>query len=85
MPFSASCGKKNIAGRVQKGTIGNVILHSSAGVYFEFPGLSKWQISLQEKNTEDKEYTSTGPLRPGKYFLASSPSPYPFGLSMCSV
>jgi hypothetical protein len=30
----------------EKGTIGNVILHPSTGVYFEFSGLSKRQISM---------------------------------------
>jgi len=74
---SARCPKNKV-------TIGDVILHSTTGIYFEFSGLSKWQRSGQYK-TGNKEHTSTGPLRPGKYFLGSSPSPYPFGLSMCSV
>src|SRR5258705_3965791 len=61
----------------KKGTISDVIFHASTRVYFEFSGLL-FKLSLLDKTTEDKEHTSTGPLRPGKYFLASSPSPYPF-------
>ena len=49
---------------------------------------SPMQEQVEERcrgGKSEETRTSTGPLSFGLYFRASSPSPYPFGLSICSV
>src|ERR1700685_3992876 len=87
-PFSETRhGKQNIA------VMGGLKRHHwRCNFSFQYEGrfqvlwaMNVAEITQRDENMREKEHTSTGPLRPGLYFLASSPSPYPFGLSMCSV